>query len=120
MPFIIASSMSAPPAFSGISVFMPLWPSTAQSIPGTAESELAVSLRSPRWTIATTIFAPRARRRPTSSRAAATGSRASMPAAANAAASSGVGGVITPKTPIFTPAASTIRSGSNSRLPSLP
>ncbi len=103
MPFLIASSMRAPPTFSGISRFMPLCPSTAQSIPGTAPSSARLAFLSPTCTSATTIFAPRARRPATSSRAAATGSRASMPAAFSAAASSGVGAAVTPKTPIFTP-----------------
>ena len=101
--------MRAPPTFSGSSRFMPLCPSTAQSIPGTALTSLRLASALPTWTSATTIRAPRARSAATSSRAAATGSRASMPAASNAAASSGAGGAVTPKMPTFVPAASTSR-----------
>ena len=45
LPWIIASSMRAPPAFSGICRFMPLCPSTAQSMPGTAASSLRALVR---------------------------------------------------------------------------
>ena len=77
---------------------MPLWPITAQSMPGTASSSLRDSAAWPTCTSAITSAAPRARRDATASRAAAAGSRASMPAACHGARSSVAE---TPKMPIF-------------------
>ena len=96
--------MRAPPTFSGISRFMPLCPSTAQSIPGTAREQLAVVGSRRRRAPARPRSARRARagRRPR--RAPPPPDRAPRcRPPANAAASSGVGGAVTPKTPTFTP-----------------